>query len=135
MYNNLLLTIQKEPSTNKKKALILSYCAEHPLLKDILYLGLSKRIRFYIKQISDYINIPSAECTIQSDLEKLKAIYTKEITGNAAREYLLNILESSSEPDLIEKIVLKDLKIGLGRTEINKVFPNLIEKPPYMGGY
>lgn len=132
-YLDLLKQLQQEPSTNAKKVLLSDFSNKYPLLELILYLGLSKRIRFYIKQIPDYVNVSTNVCTIESDLDKLAKIYNREITGNAAKDYLKEILESSSEPELIERIVLKDLKIGVGRTEINKVIPKLIEKPPYMG--
>ena len=50
-------------------------------------------------------------------------------------DHLVNILSSLTQEDayVIERIIDKDLKIGMARTNINKVFPKLIEKTPYMG--
>ena len=59
---------------------------------------------------------------------------SRKLTGIAALEYLRDILESCIPDDayVIERIISKDLKIGMGGN-INKVFPKLIEETPYMG--
>lgn len=68
-------------------------------------------------------------------LNQLKDISSRKITGGAAISHLKEILESVHPDDayIIERIIDKDPKNGLGRTFINKVFPNLIEKTPYQG--
>ena len=58
---------------------------------------------------------------------------TREVTGNEAITQLTYLLEHLSKEDanIIEKIINRDLRINLGRTSINKVFKDLIVKPPY----
>lgn len=59
---------------------------------------------------------------------------TRKVTGNAAIELLSDTL-SKLHPDdasLVEKIIGRDLKINIGKTQINKVFKGLITKPVYM---
>jgi len=58
---------------------------------------------------------------------------TRKVTGNKAKEKLIYILESVSDEnkEIIKKIINRDLKINIGRTQINKVWKNLIIKPVY----
>ena len=59
---------------------------------------------------------------------------TREVTGNAAISLLTEVLGSLSTDNaqIVEKIISRDLKINVGRTNINKVFKGLITKPAYM---
>lgn len=59
---------------------------------------------------------------------------TRLITGNNANDLLTNTLEKLSSEDaiLIEKIIGRDLKINIGKTQINKIWKGLITKPGYM---
>lgn len=60
-------------------------------------------------------------------------VCTRNVTGNAAINLVQEILEYLSEDDasIIEKVLGRDLRINLGRTNINKVFKGLIVKPIY----
>jgi len=68
-------------------------------------------------------------------LDSLEDYYcTRQLTGNAAIEGLSTLLSQAREEDakVLEMIINRDLRINLGKTHINKVFKNLIVKPPYM---
>lgn len=67
-------------------------------------------------------------------LDNLEILTSRQLTGNNALEFLGSLHDNSS-PDnaiILEKIIDRDLKIGMGRTQINKVFKDLIIKPAYM---
>ena len=134
---SILEEIRVEPSTNKKKT-ILEKHKDNETLKRVLYLAKSKRVKFYIRQIPSYIDevcYPEAYTLIQA-MDLLGSLSDKTISGNAAVEHLTKILEHTSKEDaaVIKKIIDKDLKIGLGGTEMNKVFgKDFIEKTPYQG--
>lgn len=124
-------------SSTKKKVEILNKYKDNDLLKKVLYLANSKRIKFYIKQIPDYTPQPDG---YGGNLEKvldthLKIIYNREVTGNAAINHLKNTLECLDTFDsyIVERIIEKDCKMNLGTSLINKVFLKLIEETPYMG--
>jgi hypothetical protein len=124
-------------SSTKKKVEILSKYKDNDLLKNVLYLANSKRVKFYIKQIPAYTPQPEG---YGGNLEKtldihLKIIHNREVTGNAAIEHLKLTLETLDAADayIIERIIEKDCKMNLGTSLINKVFPKLIEETPYMG--
>lgn len=59
---------------------------------------------------------------------------TREITGNEAIDLMHGRLLylSLDETILVVKILNRDLRINMGRTQINKVFPGLITKQLYM---
>ena len=73
--------------------------------------------------------------TLEDALDFLEQkLSTREITGNSAIEQMSQVFNSVSEQDrdVLIKIINRDLRINCGRTQINKVFPNLITKPIYM---
>ena len=129
----ILDEIAAEPGT-KKKMEILKKHKDNKLLEQVLYLAKSKRIKFYIKQIPEYVH-NGFDGTLQSALVDLEKLYKREVTGHEAISHLRTIL-SHLTPDnayVIERIIEKDLKIGMGTSNINKVISSLIEKTPYMG--
>jgi len=106
----------------------------------VLYLCKSKRVKFYIKQIPNY-QFSEVGITLEKAVNKLSALSNREKTGDDARGYLQSILSQVNADDayIIERIIDKDPKIGMGTTFINKVYkvdkksPELIEDTPYMG--
>lgn len=126
--------ISSEPGSNKKMEILSSY-KSNTTLKDVLYLANSKRIKFFIKQIPDYTHASTPSMDLETALTKLSALSKREKTGHDASKHLAGILSSLSKDDayIIERIIDKDCKLGMGTTNINKIFPKLIEDTPYMG--
>lgn len=128
--------IANEPGTNKKME-ILDHYKENPVLRRALYLAMSKRIKFYMKQIPAYKAKPGQrdEKDMPWALKELEAIIDRKVTGHDAVNHLVNIFTNITADDayIIERIIDKDCKIGMGSTNVNKIFPKLIEKTPYMG--
>jgi len=116
----------------KKK--ILEKYNENKTLKDVLYLACSKRVKFYLKQILEYTPDENGE-SLQWALDGLKPIISREYTGGQAQKWLSTVMSSISADDayIIERIIDKDPKIGMGTTYINEVFPKLLEDTPYQG--
>jgi len=76
---------------------------------------------------------PDFSIEIEERVKMLEKLHNREYTGDAAVEYLSTILNTYKEAqDLLIKILRRDLKIGVGRTQINKVFKDLVVKRPYM---
>lgn len=128
--------IASEPGTNAKMDILRKY-KDNEVLKRVLYLANSPRIKFHIKQIPQYTNIVHFDDDefLSEALDNLKPLSERIITGYAALDHLHNILAKLGEDDsyIIERIIDKDCKIGMGSTNINKVIPDLIEETPYMG--
>lgn len=126
-------SIRAESGTNKKME-VLKINSDLESLSKVLYNTYSNRVKYHIKQIPDY-STSGSNLPISWALEKLEDISNREVTGNEAIDYLSYILSSVSSEDahVIERIIEKDAKIGMARTNINKIFPNLIETTPYQG--
>lgn len=120
-------------STNQKIEVLNKY-KDFPLLKEVIYLALSRRVKFYIRQIPE-VSEHSGKYSLRESLGALQALSSRTLTGNQAKDFLKETLEKSSSQnaDILCRIIDKDLKIGIATTNTNKVFPKLIEKTPYMG--
>lgn len=125
--------IAAESGTNEKMNILRKY-KDNELLVKVLYLANSKRVKFYIKQIPEYQSNP-AGYTLEQGLLALERLSSRELTGNAGIDHLKDILTylESHDAYIIERIIEKDCKIGMGTRNINKVIPALIEKTGYMG--
>lgn len=138
---NLIMTVKQifdeiagEPSTNKKMEILGKY-KDNEILKRVLYLANSKRIKFYIKQIPEHESETNQPKTLEWVLDSLQYIYNRVYTGHEAIKWLQTLFADITPDDgyILERIIEKDCKIGMGDTQINKVFPKLIEETPYMG--
>ncbi len=126
--------IAAEPGTNMKMEILRKY-KDNELLVRVLYLANSKRVKFYIKQIPEYTRNPQMNVELDVVLTGLSMLSDRTVTGHNAIAYLKNYL-CGLEPDdayILERIIEKDCKIGMGTRNINKVIPDLIEKTGYMG--
>ena len=124
--------IAQESSTNKKMEILSKY-KDNKLLEKVLYAALSKRVKYYIKQIPEYKQV--SNFSLEEMLPHLDGLSKRILTGTMGIMHLQATLESLNPDDayIIERIIDKDPKIGMGRTNVNKVFPSLVEKTPYMG--
>lgn len=131
---SILDEIAAESSTNKKMEILKKY-KDNETLVNVLYLANSKRIKFYIKQIPEYERDLNGGWYLDTALDHLTLLHSRTLTGHVAVEHLKQTLSLLTPDDayIIERIIDKDLKIGMGATQINKVILNLIEKTPYMG--
>jgi len=126
--------IASTSSTTAKMDILRKY-SDNELLKRVLYMANSKRVKFYIRQIPEYSKEVSDMFELEHSLNKLQCIANREYTGGDAIKALVTLLNRSSEDNryIIERIIEKDCKIGMGTSNMNKVFPKLIEDTPYMG--
>lgn len=134
MIKEIFDEIAQESGDIAKVAILTSH-QENQLIQDVLYNALSKRVKFYIKQIPEYTS-NGKDMGMEWALEQLKELSKKGgLRGGAASLHLADVLSSLNQDDayVVERIIDKRPKIDMGRTQINKVFTGLIEKTPYMG--
>jgi hypothetical protein len=124
-------------SGNNAKIEILRKYQDNELLKKVLYMANSKRVKFYIKRIPEYTPILEYPEGIDfiGQLGRLDGLSLRVTTGSYATLLLKDILSHMTADDayIVERIIEKDCKIGMGTTFMNKVFKDLIEDTPYMG--
>jgi ATP-dependent DNA ligase len=106
---------------------------DNELLKRVIYLAHSPRVKFFLKQIPEYTLVEET-ITLEEAVKELDKISSRDYTGAAATEFLLGLLAYTHPDDafVLERIIGKDLKIGMD-SSINKVIPKLIEETPYQG--
>lgn len=78
---------------------------------------------------------PSPTATLDDALNFLEGkLSSRELTGHDALKAMDAMFNSlgDQDRDLVVKMINRDLRINCGRTQINKVFSNLITKPVYM---
>jgi hypothetical protein len=120
--------IAAESSTNQKMEIFKKY-KDNKLLKRVLYLANSKRVKFFIRQLPEYTPDNNGGETLQWALDGLSFITNRNYSGNDAINWLITLLSGVSTDDayIIERIIEKDCKIGMGTTFMNKVIKDLIE--------
>jgi len=133
MIKQIFDEIATESSTNQKMVILGKY-KDNELLKKVLYLANSKRIKFYIKQIPEYEQT-ILTYDLESAIKALDLLSSRQLTGHEAITHLRSVLSLCTSDDayIIERIIEKDCKIGMGTSNMNKVIKGLIEDTPYMG--
>ena len=107
---------------------------DNEVLKKVIFLALDPFTQFYIRKIPVYVTDRPVWHTLESALPKLDKLSKREITGNAAIEYLRLLLSevSPGAAKVIERIIAKDLKCGASVSTVNKIWPGLIAEYPCM---
>ncbi len=130
----------KTLSTEKEIQFLLSTVKDDTTWLNILTSALDPKINYWIKTINDehWEEIRNSLGTfiptsVEYALDKIKALSNREITGDAAYIYLMDILAYSSEPELIKLIIKRDFKMGVGVKTLNKAYgSSFIKETPYM---
>lgn len=127
-----------ESNSSNYKLEVLKKHKDNELLKRVLSLANDKvKYNFGIGKTTLY-KFTNKERQDKMDLDAMldfleNGLATRKLTGNAAAdrlEYLLSMC-SENNANIIEKVISRDLKINCGRTQINKVFKDLITKQVY----
>lgn len=130
---DIILKIKETSSTNAKKD-ILKENIDNEDLKKVVKLALEPSIVSGIRKIPDAIETDNVK-TLSEALNSLNSLYAREVTGNAARQFLGELLGSVSESDadVIRRVVLKNLDCGIQEKNANDVYgKNFIRDEPYM---
>lgn len=135
---NILNELENTPSTNGKLA-ILKTQESNEVLKEVFRLAYSPTVQYYLKSKSVGANYFVGEPDTLSDWDRnfkaLKNISDRGVTGREAIKVLHNLFGkvSGEDAEVIERIVLKDLRCGTGKSLANKVWKNLIPVVPRQG--
>ena len=139
MIFKILEELNAENGSNYKMATLKKY-SDNELLKRVLKMAYDKATYTYgisMKNIDS--NIPENSGEKLRSLEQcldvlVNSFVTREYTCNTAIDILEDLLYSLNVEDriVLSRIIGRDLKINMGRSNINKVFKDLIVKPVYM---
>jgi len=132
----IIQELNESNSSNYKLDVLRKY-QDNELLKRVLKLTYDKvAYNFYVTMKN--VKKPNenlGHSTLEIALDILEnELASRKITGNLAIQQVEYILKKLSPEDafVFEKILDRDLRINLGRKQINKVFKKLITEFPYM---
>nr|HRC95951.1 hypothetical protein [Coprothermobacter proteolyticus] len=118
--------IASTSSRNEKIALLKKH--DSPVIRFVLESAYNPYRRFNLSsKIADVQGKGTGEVCVEDDY-LLQKLQNRELSGNAAVEYVTKFLESLT-PDhaaMFKMILNKDLRCGVSDSTINKVFPGLI---------
>ncbi len=132
MYS-IIQELRNTSSINDKIKIIEKY--SHDDFKKVLHMTYDPRYVFGIKKIPEPIN-KDTKIEFRQALEILETeLVNNKIRGKAASEIVAKILGSLDDNDqeVIKLILGKDLKAGINKKLIQKVYPDLIQDIGYMG--
>lgn len=127
---DILEELEKTTSRNEKMA-ILKQGKDNPALKELLRLALDPYCTFGIR---DYDEVqPEGEGISPMRnavfINHLHSLALRGLTGNEAKETIASFFKTLSPLELkwYDRVLKKDLRVGVTAKTVNKVFPKLIE--------
>ena len=132
---DIINEINKDNSSNYKINVLKKY-KDNKLLQKVLKMTYDKVTYTYGITNKNITFNPGVniQYNLSQALDILDNFVTRTWTGNRAITELENLYKSLQKDEalIIKSIIDRDLRINMGRSNINKVFKNLIVKPPYM---
>lgn len=135
---DIIQELNKENGANYKMGVLRKY-ADNETLKRVLKMAYDKVAFTYgisLKNIPSETPLKSGHgATLEWALDTLVNFFvSRKATGNDAIELLTDVLSKLNQADerVIRGVINRDLRINMGRSNINKVFRDLIVKPVYM---
>ena len=132
--NAFLNSLAANPSRNFKIEELQKH-ADNETLRDVVRLALCPFTQFYIRKIPAYTRDPKFNTmTLGFAMNQLYELTSRNVTGNAAIEFLRNLLSSLDADDakVIERIIDKSLDCGVQVSSANAVWAGLIKEYPVM---
>ncbi len=135
MIKQILDELNIENGSNYKIAVLKKY-QDNDLLKRVLKMTYD-RVDYVFGVTMKNVQFPKTHegtMTLKQSLNVLIVLNDRVTTGNSAIELVEDTLHklNTQDADVFAKILNRDLRINMGRTNINKVYKNLIKKQPYM---
>ena len=134
-----ILAELNESNSTLHKIAVLKKHADNDLLKRVLKMTYDKVVHTYgvtVPQIEKFTPRPlDMAVGLEFALDFLQyTIGHREVTGHEALQQTSNAIGALSpdDADLLRKVITRDLRVNIGRTQINKVWKDLIVKPAYM---
>jgi len=121
-------------SSRLEKEAILKKNEKNAVLRQVIFLALDPYTQFYQRKIPTYKRSPLVAVSLEKALDRLFTLATRQVTGNAAVEYLRKLLSSLTEDDakVLECVIQKDLDCGVQESTTNKIWKDLIPSFPCM---
>lgn len=118
-------------SSTKAKEAILKREEKNLLLRKVFEAAYNKLISYHVKKIPKWVYVPSiikSGLDLNDAITHLNKFSSRELTGNAAIEYLSALLGALNDEDaiVIERIIDRDLRCGCSDSIASRVWPGLV---------
>lgn len=115
----------------KEKEAILRANADNDGLKQAFAVAYSKELNFFVRGLRvPFFTTGLTPLSESVDL-LVKNIAGRVYTGDDAKSYMTQLVQTCEEPGTLLKIINRDLECGIQTTLTNKVWKDLITEPPY----
>lgn len=126
-----LTTLAATPGKKDKLAIVQTF---NEFERDLAKRALDPTVSYYIAKIDTPPTGDAAEEWASDEIELLDKLSSRQITGKEATDalgfHLADLTPSASE--VLRRVVLKDLKCGVGVSIVNAAFPGLVPDFAYM---
>lgn len=132
---SIIEAIAATPKLTEKEQILRSTIGtdQEELIKSVFKAAYDESINYWVKEFpfpEKFLAITSFEFALSS----LSEISQRNITGNAAINFVSNLTSHLTEQDaiILDRVIKRDLRCGATATMANKVWPDLIPTVPYM---
>ena len=115
----------------KEKEAILRANADNDGLKQAFQIAYSKELNFFVRGLKVPGSLPGLRTLADSVQMLIENIAGRVYTGDDAKSYMTQLVQTCEEPETLLKIINRDLECGIQTTLTNKVWKDLITEPPY----
>lgn len=132
--NKIFEELSATSSRLEKEAILTKY-QHNADLKRAIFLALDPYTQFYQRKIPQYNPAKKNQAdTLDSVMDSLNLLSSRQVTGNAAIDHLSKLLSSLTEDDakVLERIIQKDLDCGVQSSTANKIWKGLVSEYPCM---
>ena len=119
----------EDTTSRKEKERILEENKESLTLQTVLRKALDPRVLFGLRNAPErLVEGFRGQKSLSQALQELEKLETRQFTGNAAIQFVQELIDSLTEDDseVIKRVIGKDLRCGINIATVNKIFPNLI---------
>lgn len=127
---SILVALSSTRSLKEKEA-ILRENADNDGLKQAFQIAYSKELNFFVRGLKVPGGFPGGKPLSDAVDLLVKNIAGRVYTGDDAKSYMTQLVQTCEEPDTLLKIINRDLECGIQTTLTNKVWKDLITEPPY----
>lgn len=130
--NQFLLDLASDNSRTSKETKLCEQ-QDNELLKKVIISALDPRRNYYIKKIPAHSpDTAFFKRDLDEAINALADLSSRKVTGHAAINHLIDILNSVSVDDaeVIVKIVRRDLRCGVSTSTVNKIWKKFVPEWP-----
>ncbi|URC22162.1 DNA ligase [Serratia phage vB_SmaM-ChuuTotoro] len=126
-----ILNELRATSSKNEKERIIRENADHLGLMHAFRVAYSKELNFFVRNFKVPIVAPGRMHLADSIGLLTVNIAGRVYTGDDAKSYMTQLVQTCEEPETLLAIINRDLECGVQTTITNKVWKDLITEPPY----